>query len=269
MARNKTIRTRSNHPGWKGHGEISGRYWKQVIANAKNRGLVFALKIEEAWTLFNTQEGKCAISGRKLSFAEHTASLDRIESSLGYYPGNIQWVHTDINYAKQSLTPSEFHRLCSDVVYNRRDHLDDDRWDRRFLDMSRFVSTFSKDPSTKVGAIITQENKLVSMGYNGFPPGIQDSKERLQNRETKYRFVVHAEVNAISNSNHSVCGCTIFTWPLAPCSECMKLIITNGIKRVVYPAASAELRARWGESLKFAEDMAKEAGLELQEITNG
>jgi dCMP deaminase len=146
----------------------------------------------------------------------------------------------------------------------------DSKWDKRFLELAKHISSWSKDPSTQVGCVIADDNKkVVALGYNGFPHGIADTPERLNDRPTKYKYVVHSEPNALANAGVSVRGCTIYTYPFAPCSECMKLIITNGIKRVVYPAASAELRARWGESLKFAEDMAKEAGLELQEIPNG
>jgi len=142
-----------------------------------------------------------------------------------------------------------------------------DKWDRRFLELAQHVSSWSKDPSTQVGCVIANDQKkVIAIGYNGFPKGIADTPERLNHRETKYKYVVHSEPNAFANANGPVVGCTIYTFPFAPCSECMKLIITNGIKRVVYPAASAELRARWGDSLKFAEDMAREAGLELHEL---
>jgi len=142
------------------------------------------------------------------------------------------------------------------------------KWDKRFLELAKHISSWSKDPSTQVGCVIaSDEKKVVAIGYNGFPHGIADTPERLNHRETKYKFVVHSEPNAFANSSSPVKGCTIYTYPFAPCSECMKLIITNGIKRVVYPAASDELRARWGESLKFAEELAKEAGVILDELS--
>jgi len=141
------------------------------------------------------------------------------------------------------------------------------KWDLRFLNLAHHVATWSKDPSTQVGCVIVNDQKrVVSIGYNGFPKGIEDSEERLNDRKTKYQYVVHAEPNAIANTNSSTEGCTIYTWPFAPCSECMKLIIIHGIRRVVYPATSEELKTRWGESLEFAENMAIEAGLELVEL---
>jgi len=141
------------------------------------------------------------------------------------------------------------------------------KWDKRFLDLAGHVATWSKDPSTQVGCIIANDDKkVVAIGINGFPRGIADTDERLNDRPTKYKYVVHSEPNAFANAQGSVVGCTIYTYPFAPCAECMKLIITNGIKRVVYPAASDELRARWGERLDFAEELAREAGLELVEV---
>lgn len=142
----------------------------------------------------------------------------------------------------------------------------DDKWDQRFLLLAKHVSQWSKDPSTQVGCVIANDDKkVVAIGYNGFPKGIIDSEERLNHRETKYKYIVHSEPNAIANAGGSVRGCTIYTYPFSPCADCMKLIIINGIKRIVYPAASPELQARWGESLKFAESMAREAGVELKQ----
>ena len=143
-----------------------------------------------------------------------------------------------------------------------------EKWDRRFLRLAEFWGReSSKDPSTQVGCVIANDKRrVVALGYNGFPQGIEDSPERLNDRETKYKYVVHSEPNAFANATASTEGCTIYTWPFAPCAECMKLIITNGIKRVVYPKASEELRQRWGDKLQFAEDLAREAGLELVEL---
>jgi dCMP deaminase len=136
------------------------------------------------------------------------------------------------------------------------------KWDRRFLELAKHISSWSKDPSTKVGCVIANNaRKVIALGYNGFPPGIADTEERLNDRPTKYKYVVHSEPNAFANTNGNTKGCTIYTWPFAPCSECMKLIIINGIQRVVYPSPSEELRIRWGDSLKLAEDMAREAGI--------
>ena len=78
-----------------------------------------------------------------------------------------------------------------------------EKWDRRYLDIAKSVSQWSKDPSTKVGAVLVRDNRIVSVGYNGFPEGVDDSEERYNNRELKYDLVVHAEVNAIISAGLS------------------------------------------------------------------
>ena len=101
-----------------------------------------------------------------------------------------------------------------------------DKWNQRFLNLAKHVSSWSKDPSTKVGAVIADpETKIVvGMGYNGFPRFVDDTEERYNDRPTKYKFVVHAELNAILNSNKSVRGCEIYIYPtlMKPncCPEC-------------------------------------------------
>lgn len=105
-------------------------------------------------------------------------------------------------------------------------------WDRYFMDMLPLIASRSKDPNTKVGALIVNEkNNPVGMGYNGFPAGLHDWEWRWEKPE-KYKWVVHAEMNAIFNSEQSVKGCTIYI-PFWPCTECAKNIVASGIKRVV------------------------------------
>tara|TARA_R110002096_G_scaffold154727_1_gene318844 strand:- start:710 stop:1174 length:465 start_codon:yes stop_codon:yes gene_type:complete len=140
------------------------------------------------------------------------------------------------------------------------------KWDKRFLDLAEHVSTWSKDPSTQVGAVIANDKRIVSVGYNGFPKQLEDKEEWLNDREIKYRHIIHGEVNALLNSKTDTEGCTLYTWPLSPCVDCMKLMIQAGIARMVYPTISDELKARWGESLEHAYNMAFEAGVELVEL---
>lgn len=106
-------------------------------------------------------------------------------------------------------------------------------WDRRFLDLAEHIAQWSKDPRTKVGAVIVDEKKrVVSVGYNGFPRGVDDTPDRYEDRETKHLFVAHAERNALDNAPLMVDGCTLYV-PLLPCNECAKSIIQKGITRVV------------------------------------
>jgi len=104
-------------------------------------------------------------------------------------------------------------------------------WDSYFFKIMESTSLRSKDPNTKVGAVIVNENKqIVGLGYNGFPAGFKDTESRWQ-RPTKYNYVVHAEVNAMLNSHHSLKGCSIYL-PFWPCKDCCKYIAASGITKV-------------------------------------
>jgi len=111
-------------------------------------------------------------------------------------------------------------------------------WDETFMQMCDLIARRSKDPNTKCGAVIVdQENVIVGLGYNGWPRGIDqdalpwDREGKLH--ETKYAYVVHAEANAIYNSNKDTRGCKLYV-NLFPCNECAKILIQNGIKEVIY-----------------------------------
>ena len=138
-------------------------------------------------------------------------------------------------------------------------------WDSRFLEMARLVSTWSKDPSTQVGAVITRGKFVVSLGFNGLPKGMADSADRLENREMKYRTIIHAEMNAILTAKQDLENCTIYVWPFMPCSQCGAAIVQSGVKRVVAPESNND---RWIESFAITAQMFKEAGVELVVVPN-
>lgn len=112
-------------------------------------------------------------------------------------------------------------------------------WDDYFMGVALLSSKRSKDPNTQVGAcIVNEDKKIVGVGYNGFPTGLDDddfpwNREGANNLETKYPFVCHAELNAILNSTRDLKGCTIYV-ALFPCNECAKAIIQSGINEIVY-----------------------------------
>jgi dCMP deaminase len=134
------------------------------------------------------------------------------------------------------------------------------KWDLRFLQMAEMVGTWSKDPSTQVGAVIVdKDRRIVSTGYNGFAKGVNDSQELLLDRETKYKLIIHAEMNAILFAQRSLEGCTLYTTPFLPCSSCSSVIIQSGIKRVVSKYTD---NPRWTESIELADKMFKESGVE-------
>lgn len=132
--------------------------------------------------------------------------------------------------------------------------------DIRYLEMARFIATkFSKDPSTKVGAVITRPDRTVAgIGYNGLPRGVADD-ERLLDRELKYEMTVHAELNAILNCREPLAGYTLYVWPLPPCARCATAIIQAGIRRVVQLPGGLD---RWLGSCSRGADMLDEVGIE-------
>ena len=143
------------------------------------------------------------------------------------------------------------------------------KWDLRFLELARHISQWSKDPSTQVGAVIVDKRSVVrGMGYNGFPRGVKDKTDRYTNREMKYQFIVHAELNAILNANKSVQGCTIYVWPTlmipAVCPECCKAVIQAGIKEVV--CLKGETSPRWQAFAEASATMLEEAGVRMRVI---
>jgi len=110
------------------------------------------------------------------------------------------------------------------------------KWDSFFTGMAEYTAMKSKDPSTKVGAVIVKNDAIISTGYNGFPRGVNDSIEKRYDKEQKYTWTVHAEENAILNcvrNGISVEGATIYTTPLPTCINCAKSIIASGIAEVV------------------------------------
>lgn len=143
------------------------------------------------------------------------------------------------------------------------------KWDQRFLSLARFIASWSKDPSSKVGAVIVdRDNRIISTGYNGFAIGVNDSPARLADRETKYKFVIHAEPNAIMFAKRDLKDCTIYTWPFAPCVRCAPLIIQTGITRVVCPPANPRWKGDWLEDTQLVRQMFDEAkvGLNFKDL---
>ena len=128
--------------------------------------------------------------------------------------------------------------------------------------LAEHISNWSKEPSTQVGPVIThtRSKRGVSRGCNGLPAGVEDTQERLDDRETKYEMVVHAEQNALMFAGDRAEGCTLYVHPLPPCARCAVMIIQAGIKRVVCDQPDFD-HERWGEQAKTADDMFREAGL--------
>jgi len=121
-----------DNPRSTGFGEIPGHRWAQIIGSARRRKIAFTVNLEQAWTLFLKQRRKCALSGVSITFgasglshkdrsAAMTASLDRVDSDLGYTLSNVQWVHKDLNIMKWSKSDEEFFKWCELVVAYQRE----------------------------------------------------------------------------------------------------------------------------------------------------
>ena len=141
-------------------------------------------------------------------------------------------------------------------------------WDDTFMLMADLVSKRSKDPNTQTGSCIVNENKVVvGVGYNGFPNGCSDDelpwcREGESALDVKYTYVVHAEANAIMNSNNNVKDCILYC-TLFPCNECAKAIIQNRIKEVVY----RDDTYKDVDIFKASRKMLTMAGVSLREYT--
>ena len=149
----------------------------------------------------------------------------------------------------------------------------DQKWDRRFLELAKQVSTWSKDPSTGVGAVIVNDLKqVVGIGFNGFARGVEDKPERYNDRPLKYKMVVHAEQNAIIQAGHDAHGATIYVYPSFAipniCHDCSKLAIQAGILEVVgYEADINNPRyAAWKESIDLSAQMLAEADVNWRTV---
>jgi dCMP deaminase len=142
------------------------------------------------------------------------------------------------------------------------------KWDKRFMKLAREISTWSKDPSSQIGAVIVNEDRhILATGYNGFPKGIADTEERLNNREEKYPRIVHAETNCLMNalySGVSVRDATMYVYGLPVCPECAKLIIQSGIKRVVVSPDPYVFITNWTEKWNnLSKPMFDEVGVSI------
>ena len=140
------------------------------------------------------------------------------------------------------------------------------KWDVRFLELAKQIASWSKDPSTQVGCVVVgPDREIRSTGFNGLPRGIEDSEERLNNREMKYPLICHAEENAIMHAARigmSLKECTAYvTWP--PCTRCARSLIQAGISNIVYPD-NIEIPERWAPDFELSIQIFEEAGIRVR-----
>lgn len=131
------------------------------------------------------------------------------------------------------------------------------------LGLAQHIQTWSKDPSTQVGSVIYNDQfQILSVGFNGFPRGVDDLLVRYHDRSTKLLFVAHAERNALDNCFSDCRGATLAS-TLFPCNECAKSIIQRGIKRVVTRPLPDNFQVRVRFNHEISLQMFKEAGIKV------
>lgn len=144
------------------------------------------------------------------------------------------------------------------------------KWDKRFMEMAEVISNWSKDPSSKIGAVVVNdERRILATGYNGFPRGIDDTEDRLNDRSEKHPRIIHAEMNALMNALYngvSVKGSTLYVYGLPICPSCAKCVIQAGVSRIVIPQGKTD-KGNWQEVWDTQSlPMFKEAGVEVSFI---
>jgi len=145
-------------------------------------------------------------------------------------------------------------------------------WDKRYLDLAEQIASWSKDPSSKIGAVAVGEHgQILSQGYNGFPRGVEDTLHRWHDKKIKYDFVVHAEKNCIYNATLngvSLKDSTMYVSGLPVCHECAKAIIQVGIKTVVFRSKlddNKTINLKWARAWELTKQMFTEAGVTFYE----
>lgn len=143
------------------------------------------------------------------------------------------------------------------------------KWINHFINLAEVVSTMSKDPNHKIGAVIVDKNnRIVSTGFNGFAKGINDTDERLNDKEIKRLLMLHAEENAILYAKQDLTDCSIYIYGYPPCVHCTSIIIQSGIKTIYYKNSNTRntVSDYWKANLEMAQQLAKEAGVEVVDL---
>jgi len=141
-----------------------------------------------------------------------------------------------------------------------------EKWHFRFLELAAHVASWSKDPSTQVGCVLVDpQRRVIGMGYNGFPRGVADGKDRYDHRPTKYGMVVHAEANALLNATSSANGSIAYVTH-RPCATCSGLLIQAGVRSIITNPTPSGLAERFKESFEISEIMLREAQVGMLEM---
>lgn len=143
------------------------------------------------------------------------------------------------------------------------------KWHQRYMELAKMFASWSKDPSTKVGAVaIGHKGQLIAQGYNGFPREFDDSIELYKDRQEKYKYVVHAEMNCIYHATHnglSLEGARLYVYGLGVCHECAKGIVQVGISEV-YASCDSTSADRWKTSFNKTKEIFKKGGVKYEQV---
>jgi dCMP deaminase len=152
-----------------------------------------------------------------------------------------------------------------------REHRENrDKWDERYVRLARHVSEWSKDPTAQVGAVISNSDlaRVVGLGFNGFPVNVEDSIERLMDKEQKLSMIIHAEQNAILSAGRDARKGNIYVVGKPVCNYCAALIIQAGIDRVIAVPPASNSDSQWDERGRIALEMFKEAKVRFSNIND-
>jgi dCMP deaminase len=141
------------------------------------------------------------------------------------------------------------------------------KWDLRFLDLAKLVASWSKDPSTQVGAVLTQNRRVISVGFNGFPAGMPDHTADYNRRDEKLSRIIHAEINAVLfSAGQSLHGASVYTYPFMSCDRCAVQLLQVGVTNFISPKATPDQWERWGASWHRTKVYARECGAAVLEV---
>lgn len=142
---------------------------------------------------------------------------------------------------------------------------DRQKWDSRFLGVAHLISTWSKDPSTKVGAVaVNLRRRILAQGYNGFPSGAKDLDVVYERRESKYKMIVHAESNIIYNACRFRVGLEssiVYVYGQYPCPECVKALAQVGVGRIVFQLGHSDNSEFWEQAFIDSRDIMHQLGI--------
>jgi dCMP deaminase len=253
--------------------ELKRFHWRRITENAKVRNIPLEISQEDAYNVMVQQGFKCALSSTPIYFADterhyregvYTASFDRIDNNGAYTIHNVQWLHKDVNRLKSSFSEEELQKWAATLFFTS---LKKNRpsWDSYFMWLCKLVATRSIDPSTKHGCIIVDKNhRVVSVGYNGPPQGIDNAVVPLT-RPEKYNWMIHAEENALLFCYQPLDDATVYITG-KPCVLCLRKLIQKKVKKVVY----GEVTSACIDSMDItaSEEMINGSGIEVVEFTS-